>query len=109
MSVIIYAPMTRTRLLIFFLTIFIVATVGYLITLYARGYRFDPTTFRFAPNGLLVIKSNPDGAQIYINGELKTATNATISLPPDTYDVSVRKDGYMPWQKRLTIQILLAF
>lgn len=96
--------MKKTRILIFLLTIIVVGTIGYLATLYAKGYRFDPSTLHFVPNGLLVIKSNPDGAQIYINGELKTATNATISLTPGTYDVSVRKDGYMSWQKRLTIE-----
>lgn len=55
------------------------------------------------PNGILVIKSEPDGASVYINGELKTATNVTYSLPPGSYDVEVKKDGYFSWYKRLTI------
>jgi hypothetical protein len=58
---------------------------------------------RFSPNGLLVAKSEPTGAQILINGDLKTATDATVSLSPGTYDVLVRKDGYIPWEKRLQI------
>lgn len=96
--------MTTKRVLIFLLTIIIVGTFATLVALYARGYRFDPTTFRFAPHGILVIKSHPDGSQVYINGELETATNATIRLAPGTYDVSVRREGYLPWQKRLTIE-----
>ncbi len=94
----------RLRVLFFLLTIVIVGTVGYFLSYYAKGYRFDPVTFSFAPNGILVIKSNPDGAQVFINnGEFKAVTNSTLNLPPGTYDVSVRKEGYMSWNKRLTI------
>lgn len=56
------------------------------------------------PRGLLVVKSEPTGAQIFVNGELKSATDATLSLSPDTYDVSVRKEGYLAWNKRLVIE-----
>ena len=96
--------MTKIRVLIFLLTIIIVGSLGTIISLYARGYRFDVKTFRFEPNGLLVIKSDPDGAQVFINTELKTATNTTIPLPPDTYDVEIRKEGYLSWKKRLVIE-----
>jgi hypothetical protein len=51
----------------------------------------------------LVIKSEPDGASVLINGVLSTATNATISLSPGIYDVEVKKDGFFSWYKRLTI------
>lgn len=96
--------MTRLRVLLTIVTIFVVGGLGTLVSLYARGYRFDRDTLRFQPSGLLVIKSEPDGAQVFLNGELKIATNATISLPPDTYDVEVRKEGYLSWRKRLTIE-----
>lgn len=58
----------------------------------------------FSPNGLLVLKSVPDGAEIYLNGELETATNATISLAPATYSVVIKKEGYKQWEKSLTIK-----
>lgn len=96
--------MTRVRLLFFISTIIFVVVAGFLATLLARGYRFDNKSFRLRPTGLLVVTSVPDGAQILINGELESATNATISLPPATYDVSVKKNGFLPWQKRLTIK-----
>lgn len=95
--------MTKIRLLLFLLTILIVGSVGVFVSYYARGYRFNTTTLKFSPNGLLVLKSVPDGAQIFVDGELKTATNATLPIPPGTYDVSIRKDGYSSWNKRLTI------
>lgn len=95
--------MTRTRIFVFLSTVFIVLSIGLVLSLYARGYRFDFDKTRFTPNGLLVIKSDPDGAQVLVNGELKTATNATVPLPPATYDISVQKEGYITWSKRLKI------
>lgn len=94
----------RIRVLFTLLTITFVVTGVAVIGLYARGYRLDRKTFKFVPKGILVIKSDPDGAQIFINGELETATNATISLAPGTYDISIKKDGYFSWNKRLTIE-----
>lgn len=96
--------MTKFRVLFFILTLVIVGVVGYFLSFYAKGYQFDLATFKFLPNGILVIKSNPDGAQVFIDGELKTATNATFHLPPSTYEVSIKKEGFMTWNKTLTIE-----
>lgn len=96
--------MTKIRVLFFLVTLIIVGSLGVFATYYARGYKFDIKTFAFLPNGILVLKSEPDGASVYINGELKAATNANISLPPGVYDVEVKKDGYLSWYKRLTIE-----
>ena len=95
--------MTKVRLLFFLMTLLVVFVAGSVVFLYARGYRLNSDTGKFSPNGLLVIKSVPDGAQVFINGELKTATNVTLPLEPNIYDISVRKEGYISWNKRLTI------
>jgi hypothetical protein len=96
--------MTKIRILFFVITLIVVGSVGLFASYYARGYRLNLKTLKFQPNGILVLKSEPDGASVYINGELKTATNASISLSPGTYDVEVTKDGYFNWYKRLTIE-----
>lgn len=96
--------MTKIRVFLFLLTILVVGTIATFVGFYARGYRFDIQEFRFAPNGILIVKSNPDGAQLFINGEFKTATNATVRLSPGTYDVAVRKEGYHAWEKRLVVE-----
>ena len=95
--------MTRLRILIFLLTVVVTTTIGYFVTQYARGYRLNQDTMEFGPHGLLVANSDPNGASVLINGELKTATNATIPLSPDTYDITVKKEGFIPWNKRITI------
>lgn len=86
------------------LTLVVVGIFGTLVFLYASGYRLNPKTLKVSESGLLVIKSYPDGAQVFINGDLKTATNATLSLPPRTYEVSIRKEGYLEWKKRLELK-----
>ena len=96
--------MTKIRVFIFLSTLLIVGVAGLFVSYYARGYRFDFKALKFQPNGILVIKSEPDGASVIIDGELKTATNATVSLPPGTYDVEVKREGFFGWYKRLTIQ-----
>ncbi len=96
--------MSKIRLLILLFTFFIVGTVGTLVSLYARGYRLNTKDYKFNANGLLVIKSVPDGAQLFINGNLSTATNATVPLNPGTYDIRIRKDGFLDWNKRLFIE-----
>lgn len=95
--------MAKIRLLIFVASVILVGFVSIFASYYARGFVFDFKTFKFLPNGLLVIKSEPDGASVYINGDLKTATNATIALSPGVYDVEVKRDGFFNWYKRLTI------
>jgi len=71
---------------------------------YAKGaYRITNAGFR-ADTGLLAANSFPTGAQIKINGRLVSATDDTLYLEPDTYDVEIVKDGFQPWRKELQIQ-----
>lgn len=93
-----------TRVVLLFTTFVVVGIIGYLVSLIARGYRFDIDKFRFFPNGILVTKSDPDGASIYINGDLKGATNTNIKLSPNSYDLEIKKEGYITWSKRLTVK-----
>lgn len=95
--------LTRARILITLTTLFVVFSVATAIFLYAKGYRFKPDTLEVTPSGILVMKSVPDGAQIFINGELETATNATVSLTPGKYDIEIKKEGYITWSKRLDV------
>lgn len=96
--------MTKIRVLILLSTLLVVGVFGYFAILLARGYRFDIKTLKFNPNGIIVIKSDPTGAQIFVDGNLRGATDSNISLAPGTYDVNVKKEGYLPWYKRLTVE-----
>jgi hypothetical protein len=78
-------------------TLVILFGKGYFINLNGNGPLLSGT-------GLLVATSAPDGAQVLINGHLTTATDNTINLAPGDYDVKIFKDGYFPWEKKITIK-----
>ena len=96
--------MTKLRIFVFLLTIIVVGTIGTFLAFYARGYRIDLQTLKFAPNGILVVRSDPEAAQVLVDGTFRAATNANISLPPGTYKVTVKKDGYSTWEKTMVIE-----
>lgn len=77
-----------------------------LAVLYAQGYRLIPRDGKtiVEGTGLLVLTSKPDGARVYINNELSTATDQTINLEPGNYEVKIEKDGYFAWKKKITIK-----
>lgn len=101
--------MTKIRVILILITILVVGCIGIIASFYARGYRFNRKTFKFVPRGILVVKSEPDGAQVFINKDLKTVTNDSISLAPGTYDVELKKEGFLPWYKRLVIEKEVVF
>jgi hypothetical protein len=71
---------------------------------YARGgLRFTKTGFQ-PETGLLNANSFPNGAEVYVDGELLTATDNTLYLSPGEYLVEIRKEGYSAWQKKLVIE-----
>lgn len=78
----------------------------FLVVLYGRGYRFgfDRGKPAFLGTGLLVVTSRPDGASVFINGHLTTATANTINLSPGEYSVKIFKDGYFAWEKKIKIE-----
>jgi len=97
--------MTKIRLIILSITTILVIAGGIVASFYARGYRFNKTNLKFEPNGILVVKSDPTGAEVYINGDFEATTETkAISLSPGNYDISVKKEGYITWSKRLSIE-----
>mgnify|MGYP001585164275 CR=1 FL=1 len=93
----------RTRILLFLLSLILVPTVTVAVILFARGYRFSPKKQAFQATGLLSAVSLPNGASVYINNELKSATDTTLNLTPGNYQVKIKKEGFSPWEKTLTI------
>lgn len=81
-----------------------IATI--IVILYGKGYRFgfNNGVPALSGTGLLVATSTPNGASVYINDHLTTATDNTINLAPGTYQVKISKEGYFPWQKTLVVK-----
>lgn len=71
----------------------------------AKGYTFSPSTGKISGTGIISITSLPEGASVYLDGHLNTATNATINgLAPKEYDVKVIKEGFIPWEKKVKVE-----
>src|SRR5690554_3790360 len=96
--------MVKVRWLVTLTTAIIIVTFVTIFSYYARGYRLNPNTFTIEPNGILVLKSVPDTAQIYIDGEFESTTDDTLRLPPGLYDVRIEKEGFRHWNKRINIE-----
>lgn len=116
---------TRRILYISFILAFFIITP--LVISYAAGYQFvlgSNRPFTIKKTGMLILNSDPQGAKIYINGELQqefiqkylqkagiTGKSNMISTPakiknllPGDYDVTFELDGYWKWQKKLTVK-----
>lgn len=91
------------RLYITLLSGLIIIAGSLLAIQFAKGYR-PSREGTVKGTGLLAANSFPNGAQVFINGELATATDNTLNKDPGEYQVEIRKDGFHPWQKTLRIE-----
>lgn len=93
-----------SRVVYTLLSIVIIALGSYFAIQYARGSWRVANNRIVANTGLLNANSFPTGAQVFIDDKLITATDDTIYLEPDVYQIKIVKEGYSPWYKTLTIQ-----
>ncbi|MFC1790265.1 PEGA domain-containing protein [Patescibacteria group bacterium] len=96
--------MTFKRVVIFFSVLILLPITTYFAIRFVRGERIDFKTKSFTPTGLLVANSFPEGASVFIDSKLKTATDDTLNLVPGEYKVGIKKDGFHPWEKSLKIE-----
>jgi len=84
--------------------------VTFFTVLYSDGWRLNLLGTENQSNtvvirtGMLAVRSIPDGAKVYLDNELITATDDTISsLKPQKYNLKVEKEGFEPWTKEITV------
>lgn len=101
--------MTRnTRRILFFCATALFMGVSYIVLVYAQGYQYSFSEGRFIRSGALYVNVNTS-ASIFVDGKLEASTSllgnsASVGgLLPDSYIVSVRKEGWSMWQKKVTI------
>lgn len=92
--------------LIFIATIVTIIAVSTAVFLYAKGYNFNRQTNTLEKTGMIVVKSEPLGANIYLNGALyKASTNTSIAnLKSGVYNLKIEKDGYSAFQKDVPVK-----
>jgi hypothetical protein len=86
----------------FFLLFFLLAPF---IILISEGYQIDWQHFRFQKTGVLFLESKPNNADIYLNDQkVKNQTTARLkNLAPAEYLVTLKKEGYFAWTKKLRV------
>lgn len=94
------------KIMIYIATLLFLVAGTVTVILYGKGYNFSfgDGKIGLLGTGLLAATSQPDGAGIYINNHLTSATNNTVSLSPGQYDIKIVKSGYFPWQKKIKIE-----
>lgn len=95
--------LNRRALYTFFSALIILIGTAIAIRYAKGGFHVTDDGFQ-SETGLLAANSFPSGAQVFINGNLVTATDDTLYLEPGEYDVRIVKDGYSPWQKLLKLE-----
>ncbi len=55
------------------------------------------------PPAKVMVRSEPDGADVYLGNNFVGSTPATLELPAGTYKVSVRLEGYKDWQREVQV------
>jgi hypothetical protein len=96
---------TRHSLIVFLSVAFSISLSTYVISLLARGYQFSlKNGLTLNPTGIISAVSKPKGASVFVNDKLITATDDTINLSPGEYKLRISKDGFLPWEKNITIK-----
>lgn len=96
---------TTRPVLISIFTVCLILSVSTAIIAYGRGYRLNfnkPTSL--TPTGIITATSDPVAAQVLVDSTLKTATNNSFNIDPGWYTVTIRKEAYIPWEKKLRVQ-----
>ena len=99
----------RRVLFAFFSFLFLIA--GSVIVLYGLGWRINWEDFQLQKTGAIAVKTNPRGVIIKLDNkkyadESSIIQNHTLisDLTPKTYFLTVEKDGFRTYQKKLKIK-----
>ncbi len=91
-------------ILISIVTVCSIIGIAIAVIAYGRGYRLDLNKTSIKPTGLISATSDPIGAQVLVDGVLKTATNNSFNIDPGFYTIRITKESYIPWEKKIRVQ-----
>lgn len=96
---------TMSRLLIICLISIFILGISVPVFFLSQGYRINLPEKSLEKTGMLLVKSKPDGAKVFLDEKFITATNSPVSgLKPGFYNLRISKEGYAEWQKKIEIK-----
>jgi len=99
-------PIQKARSFLFYLSLFIFFGGLPFILSFALGYKFNAQTLKFVKTGLIYIKTQPEGARIYLDGKLiPDKSPASIQeLLPGVYKITLLLPKYYPWKSEVDVE-----
>ena len=96
----------KIRSFLFYLSLAVFFLGLPLILSYALGYKFNYQSFKFVKTGLIYLKTQPEGAKIYLNGKLyPEKTPASIAeLLPGVYKVRLELAEHYLWKAEVDVE-----
>ena len=92
------------RLTIMFFLVSSFFVLSPILIAYSSGYRYDFVKNKIKQTGVLNVDILPKSAQVFLNGaELSQKIPFNLPLYPDTYLLTIKKDGYKTWEKNISI------
>jgi len=96
--------------ILFFILVLAFLIGGPFLIIYSQGYRFDIEKLMFLETGGIYVKAYPNDVSISIDDKYENKTAAFSrdlliqNLLPENHDVKVEKDGFIKWEKNLTVE-----
>jgi hypothetical protein len=96
----------KIRAFLFYLSLLIFFVGLPFILSFALGYKFNTKTLKFTKSGFIDLKTQPQGAIIYLDGKLlndKTPTSIN-ELMPGKYNLKLALEEYYPWLGEVNVE-----
>ena len=96
----------KIRSLLFYFSVFLFFACLPFIIAFALGYKFNVHTLKFSKTGLIYLKTQPEGAKIYLNGKLMPErTPASIhDLIGGVYKIVLELAQHYPWRGEVDVE-----
>lgn len=96
----------RIRAVLFYLSVFIFLTGLPFILSFSLGYKFDYHRLKFTKTGLIALKTQPQGAAVYLDRTLLSEkTPLSIhELLPGEYNIKIELKDYYPWIGEVNVE-----
>ena len=96
----------RIRSLLFYFSVFLFFTCLPFIIAFALGYKFNAHSLKFSKTGLIYIKTQPEGARVYLNGKLipQRSPVSIFELASGVYKIVLELAQYYPWKGEVDVE-----